>query len=152
VDFPDPLEREIGEELVERLTTVQGIRERVVKIQQKAAIRRVRHPPYEFAVPKFVGTRPQVIHAGLDGDRDSEGPLEVPNRGRYCFDALYRLARWQKESGREFRCLVETEVIAEPGRLEAPYGIAEEFELRGLRPDRSPDGRSDTVHELPAWQ
>src|SRR3982750_3508330 len=110
-----------------------------MQIEQKAAIRRIRHPARELAVPKFVAARAEIVHPGLDRDRHLEGALKVADRGCYSLHAADCLARWQEEASGVFRCLRETKMIADPRSIEITDRITQQRELRRLGGSRSPD-------------
>ena len=137
-----------AQKFIEWLPTVQRVRERIVYVEQKTTVRSLGNAADELTVGQLVAARLQIVHARFHGQRR---PLSASWRSRtrcHRCDALDRLARRQEEAGRKFGCLIETEMIADPGRLKVGAGVAEEIELRGFGTHGTTDRCANAVHEL----
>jgi hypothetical protein len=58
VELPDPLQRQLGQEVLDRLAAVQRVGEDVVQVEEDAAVAPLGDETDELAVVELVGTRP----------------------------------------------------------------------------------------------
>ena len=79
VDLPYAFQRESLDVFVERLATVQRVREDVVQIQEQPAVRAFTDSLDEFSVRDLVLSGAQVVHAGFHRDGYRKRSLQITN-------------------------------------------------------------------------
>ena len=138
-------------ERVERLPAVDRVGPDIVQVEQDAAIRAVGDLAPEVPVGKLAGDRPQVIGAGLEGERQAELVLQPHDPRADRGDALGALHGRHQETDMPRRAAFadgeEARMFAPPGGLQDGEGLAQ----RGPVPDvaglRAADRVADAVDQ-----
>ena len=114
VDLPHPLQRQPGDEFVDGLPAVHGVREHVVQVEQDPAVGTGGDCRGERSVVHLVGPRRQVVDAGLECQRHAELLTQPANRVDGDRHPQLGLARREEEPGVEVAGAVEAEMLADP--------------------------------------